>query len=1201
MPGIARTTLGAYRGRQSGFSNVHVLNDCNKNTGLGTSSNPEYVGTSNGGTQATLAGTTSNQGKVWTALTTSGLTPVRTSDNVGPFIGGDCTYLDDNRLDIGAPDAFPPVLLGGNIPHWPLTVTGTFSSTPGSSIQIGLCTVFPGPYGGGSNKYEGVFLVCATQDDGFGNYAAQLITLDNESGGLLVVYDGTIVGAPTTFVLDFLTNTYSINGTAIDHSGVPSSSHRVGGGGVANGTLALLAGNRVGVILPHDNSGSLDSLTFDVSPPPHFATSNHESKITGIVETPLGPDVMTDDTVDVNGTLLEHHTPTFQADPFASWQQDYESGLAMEIKSNRICGSLTAGTNVPANAPNSRYFFSDRFGSLVLPMTATGTLHVVSFGTDPTTGGVAVWNPWGADDCYLGRHYHDGGGGIDRWEIVYVTVDFGTDTITNTVLASFNAVLTVGNDYVIKLVCTDGSQELFIDGISVCSSADTNINGFTSNLAYGVIFDNSTPTGGYHITTAVQTDPSIIDFLGPISHFWGTLRYAGLIEVSEPLLLEYTDDAFGTWTAVSGATYPTLLDQPAGQANVDFDIPFTGPINAQFWRLSFSVYEDIAGTGPTTPAGNAATMFMELVTPPSTIVIEDFFTAPDGTSLSSHTPNVQPSHQGWVQWTSDNLVINSDAAAQVAGTSLCNYYPSVYGAGIDSWATGGIDLNIEYEVTLHFTIPMSITGHHEVGLIYANGVQNNGISAKGGRIMWRSDTATWYLDDADHYYSGLDVGEGWLFTDRTWYDNAITITNIASQAQSLAAGSHTAVVQVRATGITLIVDGSTVMTNAGSYLPFGLIAPNGTNTTGLWSYDAPDIINETHSDSFSGSGSLDAHTNAQGESWQTPTNATLASGVTVTAADPNSPTSASTQLNVANWCQAGTTMEYTFVAPGVADMPAIHEEIFTFGDSSGTSGRYAIAIGFNSGTGLWEWTLYAAGSSFASGTLGSTPSTFSVDMSGGNAVFQIDGSDIFNAAITSHWDLFTTPQQGTTGFFLQTAPSAGTGFGVHADSYDGGGNVILTASVSVAGTGYKVNDVVRLVGGTGTPAVLRIDTVGGAGDVLTFTILDGGNYSSHPFADQYTTQILHGDLSLYRITNQTAATSHGETTSGLQVTYYKVESFCGGIPVPPSSGFHIPSLHYFQLPPKVKSSKKPKPPMQALLKSLPSANSGTTTVYPWTD
>jgi hypothetical protein len=55
---------------------------------------------------------------------------------------------------------------------------------------------------------------------------------------------------------------------------------------------------------------------------------------------------------------------------------------------------------------------------------------------------------------------------------------------------------------------------------------------------------------------------------------------------------------------------------------------------------------------------------------------------------------------------------------------------------------------------------------------------------------------------------------------------------------------------------------------------------------------------------------------------------------------------------------------------------------------------------------------------------------------------------------------------------------------------------VISATVATAGTGYSTDDVLTLVGGTGTAATITVNSVDTGGEVLTFTVTTAGNYSA---------------------------------------------------------------------------------------------------------
>src|SRR4030042_1342360 len=62
-----------------------------------------------------------------------------------------------------------------------------------------------------------------------------------------------------------------------------------------------------------------------------------------------------------------------------------------------------------------------------------------------------------------------------------------------------------------------------------------------------------------------------------------------------------------------------------------------------------------------------------------------------------------------------------------------------------------------------------------------------------------------------------------------------------------------------------------------------------------------------------------------------------------------------------------------------------------------------------------------------------------------------------------------------------------------AEFYDGTVGTIATIAIGAAGTGYTALDVLTLVvAGTGVQATVRVDTVGGSGEITAVTLLTGG-------------------------------------------------------------------------------------------------------------
>ena len=57
---------------------------------------------------------------------------------------------------------------------------------------------------------------------------------------------------------------------------------------------------------------------------------------------------------------------------------------------------------------------------------------------------------------------------------------------------------------------------------------------------------------------------------------------------------------------------------------------------------------------------------------------------------------------------------------------------------------------------------------------------------------------------------------------------------------------------------------------------------------------------------------------------------------------------------------------------------------------------------------------------------------------------------------------------------------------------------VFALTIATAGTGYAVNDVLTVNGGTGRAMKLRVNSVDGSGAILTYTIIDTGQYSALP-------------------------------------------------------------------------------------------------------
>jgi hypothetical protein len=111
-----------------------------------------------------------------------------------------------------------------------------------------------------------------------------------------------------------------------------------------------------------------------------------------------------------------------------------------------------------------------------------------------------------------------------------------------------------------------------------------------------------------------------------------------------------------------------------------------------------------------------------------------------------------------------------------------------------------------------------------------------------------------------------------------------------------------------------------------------------------------------------------------------------------------------------------------------------------------------------------------------------------------NDTFTIDCPELFGGD-----ELGNGGTVGTLRFFAGT-PTQGI------STYLAGRSTILTASVAAGGTGYAVDDILTLVGGTFTQvAKFQVNSVGGSGEVLTASVFDDGNYSAAPTSPTATT------------------------------------------------------------------------------------------------
>jgi hypothetical protein len=72
------------------------------------------------------------------------------------------------------------------------------------------------------------------------------------------------------------------------------------------------------------------------------------------------------------------------------------------------------------------------------------------------------------------------------------------------------------------------------------------------------------------------------------------------------------------------------------------------------------------------------------------------------------------------------------------------------------------------------------------------------------------------------------------------------------------------------------------------------------------------------------------------------------------------------------------------------------------------------------------------------------------------------------------------------------------GVNAFADAIGDGNQRAAKAEVAAAGSGYAVNDVLTVVGGTGTAATFTVKTIGPSGEVVSVAPTTGGDYSVLP-------------------------------------------------------------------------------------------------------
>lgn len=115
-----------------------------------------------------------------------------------------------------------------------------------------------------------------------------------------------------------------------------------------------------------------------------------------------------------------------------------------------------------------------------------------------------------------------------------------------------------------------------------------------------------------------------------------------------------------------------------------------------------------------------------------------------------------------------------------------------------------------------------------------------------------------------------------------------------------------------------------------------------------------------------------------------------------------------------------------------------------------------------------------------------------VTISGGGGSGATASATVVSGAITA----FTVTAAGTGFTSIPTvAITGGGGSGATADAT----LKAVSAVINAAGADYQAGDTITLAGGTATTVIiLTVDTVGGTGDILTFTISVAGNYSDIP-------------------------------------------------------------------------------------------------------
>jgi hypothetical protein len=109
-----------------------------------------------------------------------------------------------------------------------------------------------------------------------------------------------------------------------------------------------------------------------------------------------------------------------------------------------------------------------------------------------------------------------------------------------------------------------------------------------------------------------------------------------------------------------------------------------------------------------------------------------------------------------------------------------------------------------------------------------------------------------------------------------------------------------------------------------------------------------------------------------------------------------------------------------------------------------------------------------------------------------------------SAVAISYGGLYSAPPTG----LLATAATSGGGSGLTLTANVSGSNPYQLASptIGAGGAGYAINDVGTIIGGTGTAATYRVDSVN-AGAVTALTITSGGSYTVAPSGVTSTTAV----------------------------------------------------------------------------------------------